>query len=195
MPRLNIKINDKPISKFITRGAVGIAGAIVAFSLMASGCGDDNSGQSKETGTQQSNYDRLVSQDPAHTMAVSQTRNTINKWIDTWGKDPNKQSYVYMQNANGDLIGFYVLKGLPVSYCTAQTPTYQIKYDDHGNVVVPAPSIDGVYYSGGECNTFYGFDATSGAYIEYTVGLGINVLIYDQPLPNHPNVKNLSPTG
>lgn len=195
MPRLNIKINDKPISKLITRGMLGVGAGVLALALTASSCGSDNSGQKAETTTQQNNYNALVAQDPAHTMAVSQTRDTINKWIDTWGKDPNKQAYVYMQNESGALIGFYVFKGLPVSYCTALTPTYQIKYDDHGNVVVPAPSVDGAYYSGGECNTFYGFDATTGSYIEYTVGLGINILIYDKPLPNHPNTPNLSPTG
>jgi hypothetical protein len=53
--------------------------------------------------------------------------------------------------------------------------------------------VDGVYYSGGECNTYYGKDATTGSFIEYTVGLGINVLLYNQPLPNHPNVPNLAP--
>lgn len=174
--------------------------ALIAAALTFAACTPSNndSGQKSETDKQQSNYDRLVKNDPAHTMDVSPTRRTINKWIDTWGKDPNKLAYVYLQNQNGDLLGYYVLKGLPVSYCTSLTPNYKIivpdvQGDNTGALSVPAPSIDGVYYSGGECNTYYGFDASSGAYIEYTVGLGINVLLYDQPLTNHPNVENLAP--
>jgi hypothetical protein len=164
--------------------------AVVALGACTS---SSKSGQNKESGLQQTNYDRLVAQDPAHEMQTSVTRKTINRWIDTWGKDPNKLAYVYFQNANGDLTGYYVLKGLPVSYCTALTPTYKVRDSSNGNLMLPAPSVDGVYYSGGECNTFYGFDATTGAYIEYTAGLGINVLIYDQPLTNHPNVPKLGP--
>lgn len=183
----------------MTKRSLGAVLAVILAALALAACGGStgSSGQTSEGNTQQSNYDRLVSQDPAHTMKVSPTRKTINRWIDTWGKDPNKLAYVYLQNANGDMIGYYVLKGLPVSYCTSLTPNYKIYdgsgSDGGGNLSLPAPSIDGVYYSGGECNTYYGFDATTGAYIEYTAGLGINVLIYDQPLPNHPNVPNLAP--
>lgn len=162
--------------------------AVTAVGLAA--C-DDNSGegaaQKNEQVTQQSNYNRLVAADPAHTMAHSPTRDTINGWIDTWSK-PGKLAYVYLQNAAGDITGYYVFKGLPVSYCTSLTPNYKIIVpevtgDNTVPLAVPAPAIDGVYYSGGECNTYYGFDATTGAYIEYTAGLGINVLLYDQPLP------------
>lgn len=35
-------------------------------------------------------------------MKYSPTRETINKWIETWDK-PGKLSYVYLQNANGEV--------------------------------------------------------------------------------------------
>lgn len=178
--------------------------ATIALSLIASvgllsACGSDSGGkgQASDSKRQQSNYDRLVSQEPAHSMGYSPTRRTINFWIDTWSK-PGKLAYVYLQNANGDLIGYYVLAGPPVSMCTSLTPNYKLKGEGGGDssseIVLPAPGMDGVYYSGGECNTYYGEDATTHAYIEYTAGLGINVLLYDQPLPNHPNVQPLGPT-
>lgn len=177
---------------------LGVLLAVLFVSTACTSGGKQGSGQKKESATQQSNYDRLQSEEPALTMAVSQTRLNINRWISTWGKDPNKLAYVYLQNDSGKMTGYYVLKGLPVSYCTSLTPNYKIIWDGGsdggGNFTVPAPSIDGVYYSGGECNTYYGFTADTGAYIEYTAGLGINVLIYDQPLSNHPNVPNLAPT-
>lgn len=181
----------------IPKRLVAIVALLIVAMLTLSACVSSHSGngQKRESTTQQSNYDRLVAAEPAHTMPYSSTRHTINFWIDTWSK-PGKLAYVYLQNDHGDLIGFYVLQGPPVSMCTSLTPNYKIIQDqqDNGQMSVPAPSIDGAFYSGGECNTYYGQDATSNAFIEYTVGLGINVLLYDQPLPNHPNVKNLSPT-
>lgn len=169
--------------------------AVLALSLGVAACSDEGKGQHDEAKIQQSNYDRLVSQEPAHTMDVSPTRKTINFWIDTWGHDPDKLSYVYLQAANGQLVGYYIFKGLPVTYCAALTPTY--KFEDPKNdesatdFQVPAPSVDGVYYSGGQCDSYYGRDATTGAYIEYTVGGSQNVLIYDRPLPR----QNVEPLG
>lgn len=130
-------------------------------------------------------------------MAYSPTRETINFWIDTWD-EPGKLSFVYLQGANGEFLGYYVLEGLPVSYCAALTPTYETLEphgDNDGVVSVPAPSMDGVYYVGGDqCNTYYGCDATSGAYIEYTAGLGINVLLFDEPMPRQEE-RNIQPLG
>lgn len=174
-----------------------LAVLLLVITLAACTSSNQGGGQKKESKTQQSNYDKLVAQEPAHTMGYSPTRKTINFWIDTWSK-PGQLAYVYLQNANGDLIGYYVLSGPPVSMCTALTPTYKLVdpggSSDNGDIVVPAPSVDGAYYSGGECNTYYGKDATTGAYVEYTVGLGINVLLYNQPLRNHANVPNLAPS-
>lgn len=178
---------------------IALAVALLLAALALTACQNgDGKGQKKESQAQESTYNKLVSQEPAHTMTYSPTRKTINFWIDTWSK-PNALAYVYLQNSNGDLIGYYVLQGPPVSMCTSLTPNYRLVdpggSSDNGDITVPAPGMDGVYYSGGECNTYYGKDATTGAYVEYTVGLGINVLLYNQALPNHPNVPNLAPTS
>lgn len=180
------------------KALTGLVALVAALSLGA--CTSSSQGgaaQNKESKIQQGSYNGLAAQEPAHPVTYPMTRKAINFYVDTWNK-PDKLAYVYLQNGNGDLIGYYVFKGLPTSMCTALTPPYKLVdpggSSDNGNISVPAPGIDGVYYSGGECNTYYGQDATSNAFIEYTVGLGINVLLYDQPLPNHPNVKNLSPT-
>jgi hypothetical protein len=170
--------------------------AMVALTLTACNNNSNGNPQNNESKRQQDSYSKLVAQDPAHEMTYSPTRKTINFWIDTWNK-PGKLAYVYLQNDQGQLIGFYTLIGPPVSMCTSLTPNYKLinpgGSGDHPDIPVNAPGVDGVYYSGGECNTYYGEDATSHAYIEFTVGLGINVLLYDQPLTNHPNVANLAP--
>jgi len=173
------------------KGAVGVLIAVLAFTL--GGCTSASpTAQEKENSSLQSGYEALVNQQPGKDMSYSPTRDTINFWVDTWNK-PNKLSYVYMQNADGKMTGYYVFKGLPVSYCAALKPTVKEDSNEHGRLLIPQPSVDGVYYSGGQCNTFFGKDATSGSYIEYTAGLGINVLLYDQPLPRQ-DVQPLGPS-
>lgn len=168
--------------------AIVVLAVLGVFSLSACEMQDNtaSNGQKTETKTVQNNYDRLVQQQPAHTMDYSPTRATKNFWIDTWGQK-GKTSYVYLMNTEGKVIGYYVLDGLPVNYCTSLVVPYQIEdyrnSDGYGNAfTVPAPSVDGTFSSGGACDTFYGKDANTGAYIQYTAGMGINPLLYDQPL-------------
>src|SRR3954452_22740159 len=90
--------------------------AISVLALVAAGCDEGDKSTRSESQIRDSSYARLASAQPAHGMSYSPTRDTINFWIDTWDK-PGKLSYIYLQGANGELLGYYVLKGLPVSYC------------------------------------------------------------------------------
>jgi hypothetical protein len=178
------------------RAAGLIVGALLTLALTAGSCSDKPTTAQSEGQIRDNSYDGLAARQKAHTMDYSPTRDQINFWIDTWGHQPGKLSYVYLQAGNGQLIGYYIFKGLPVSYCTALTPTwtYEGTPDDGSDIKdqrVPAPGVDGVYYSGGQCNSFYGKDATTGAYLEFTAGGSQNVLIYDRPLPR----QNVEPLG
>jgi hypothetical protein len=177
---------------------ISVAALGAALLLTAASCDDSPSSTASEAQSQRNSYDAQVKRQPAHSMHYSPTRDTINGWIDTWD-DPNAVSYVYLQGGDGKLLGYYVLKGRPVTMCAALTPTWQfVGTPNDGSDVrdqqVPAPGVDGVYYSGDQCNDYYGF-TTDGTYIEYTVGQGINVLLYNTPLPQANNVPNLAPTG
>ena len=172
------------------------AAIVLAAIFLFSACEVESKpkGQEAENKSRQSNYERLVENQPAETMDYSPTRATKNFWIKTWDKK-GKLSYVYLMNGTGEVFGYFILQGLPVSYCTSLIPPYQLKDvsgDGYGaNLVVPGPSIDGTYSSGANCNAFYGKDATSGAYIEYTVGMGINALVFDQPMPQYGSAEPL----
>lgn len=138
-------------------------------------------------------YEKVMESQPGKTLDYSPTRETINFWVDTWN-EPGKLSYVYLQSTSGKVIGYYVLKGLPVSYCAQISPPENVR-GDSGRVTTSAPANDGAYYGDGNCNTFYGQDATSGSYIEYTAGMGINVLLFDAPMPNQGDADPLGPTS
>lgn len=176
--------------------AIAIAAVLV---LAASSCesGSAGSSQDDESDRRQDSYDALTSSQAAETMNYSPTRETINGWINTWD-EPDKLSFIYIQDMNGDY-SYYILSGLPVSYCAALTPTYEvIRRGDNSSgsmIEVPAPAMDGAYYSGTECNSYYGFDATTGQYMEWTVGIGQNYHLYEEPMPHLPGLDEAQPRG
>ncbi len=168
---------------------------IVLITLMLVACDEASESEQSERGVQKDNYERLVKMEPAKEVTNPKTRETINFFTETWN-NPEQLAYVYLQNSEGDMIGYYALDGPPVSMCTAISPNFDTKHSSNGGyTVIPAPGIDGVYRSAEDCSRYYGKDATSGAYIEFTVGMGINMLLYTEPLTNHPNVENLAPGG
>lgn len=175
----------------LTNHRIRLLGLIGAALLLAS-CGMFSDEDPANASRRDDNAERLQTSQPAETMGYSPTIETINRWINTW-EEPGKLSYVYLQGANGEILGYYILEGLPVSYCANVSPNFDIaSRSNDPDLVVPAPAMDGVYYSGsGSCNTYYGFDAVTGNYIEYTAGLGINVLLFDQPMPNQANAQPL----
>ena len=172
-----------------------LVGIVIALAVIVlAGCSTSTpSAGEKEDKSRQGSYETLVQNQPAHKMSYSPTRETKNFWIDTWGKR-GKLSYVYLMNGQGDVFGYFILSGLPVSYCTGLVPPMQ-EYTVDGpasenqGVLGPAPSVDGTYSSGANCNVFYGKDAVSGAYVEYTTGMGINALLFDAPLPQYGDAK------
>jgi len=166
----------------------------MAVGIAACDTGSNPSSQQSESARQQKSYVNLVEADPAHVMTYSPTRKTINKWIDTWNK-PGQLAFVYMLD-NGNKVGYYVFQGPPVSYCASMTPTYKfINPPGDGEAIlyqVPAPSLDGVYYSGGQCISYYGIDAATGNYLEFSIGGTQNYILTTQPLDL--NVKPLGYT-
>lgn len=162
------------------------------FGVAALTACEDSSTSDKERDKQQAGYEQLADAQPPKTMKYSPTRETINYWIDTWD-EKGKLSYVYLQASNGQLVGYYIFEGLPVSYCAMLTPPYELKDGgtDGAVVPVPGPGMDGAFYSGSQCSAYYGKDATTGSYIEYTVGTGISALVYEQPLPK----QDVEPLG
>lgn len=182
------------------RLALGALVAISAFGLVACAGGSSKpSAQSQESHTQQSGYAGLVAGQPAHSMSYSPTRDTINGWIDTWGQR-GQLAFVYLLNSSGEKVGYFVFQGPPVTYCAALTPNYKFvnpsNHDANGSdLTVPAPAIDGVYYSGGQCTEYIGKDATTGQILDFTAGNGLNFVDSTQPLYlNGPAIPPLGPT-
>lgn len=166
---------------------------VTAIAVLLAACSEETS-ESSEVDTRQGNYDKLVDMEPALEVTNPKTRETVNFFTETWNEE-GQLAYVYLQNSEGKMIGYYALDGPPVSMCTALTPPDRVDGNSSSRVVRQAPGIDGVYRSSEDCSRYFGKDASTGSYVEFTVGMGINMLLYTEPLDNHPNVENLSPKG
>lgn len=168
--------------------------AVVALGATALTACEETS-RERETEVQSTSYDELVANQPAVPMTYSSTRATVNQWAETWS-EPGKLAFTYFLNADGEAWGYYVLQGLPVSYCAMLTPSYRW---EKGPVAgsdyqpVPAPGIDGAYYSGGQCDTYFGIDATTGTLVEWTAGMGNTTVTYEEP-QGFPGARALGPT-
>jgi hypothetical protein len=77
-----------------------VAAVLLIVVIFAAGCGEDKTSAQSEGKSRAGSYDALVKQQPAHHMDYSPTRDTINKWIDTW-KKPGALSYVYLLAGDG----------------------------------------------------------------------------------------------
>lgn len=91
----------------------------------------------------------------------------------------NHPWYIYLLGDNGNTIGYYVAKYPPVNACNFLGSTQDVKYDSDGNLILQAPSLDGVYYGAASCDWWVIFDAGTNAMIKIR---GLKFYLADQPL-------------
>ena len=157
-----------------------VVAALIVSALAA--CEEKDPASEVEQNKQTDNYGQQTKTQPAEGMGYSPTREALNKWARTW-EEQGKLAYIYLFDSESNQVGYYIMEGLPVSYCASLTPPDKIEYDyDYGMAVRTAPSIDGVFYGAANCQQMFGFDAVSGAYLEFTGGGSFNYLLSDQPM-------------
>lgn len=99
----------------------------------------------------------------------------------------NHPWYVYVLADTGNVIGYYVAKTAPINACNFLSSTEVITSGEDdgsdgsgsGNVVVHAPSIDGVFYGNSQCDVVVFEDYTTSAIVK----LGdVKYFVADKPL-------------
>lgn len=95
----------------------------------------------------------------------------------------NHPWYIYLLGQNGNTIGYYVAKTVPINACDFLSSTQQVHNSDQGSTVLTAPSLDGIYYGGSGaasgCDSWFFFDYSSNALIQIR---GVNWYSADKPL-------------
>lgn len=156
---------------------------IAALSMLAlAGCKEGQSSSRDEgSKTQESLMQRAQSKTPVPEVSNFLTRDAVAKWMRRMDS-PDKTFYVYLMGNNGQQLGYYVAQTRPISNCTLMTPPDKLHYwsgsAGRASAVTQAPSLDGVYSTGG-CDSYFFFDAETDAFIEIN---GLNFYVSDQPL-------------
>lgn len=144
------------MNKKYTLALVGIAAMALA------GCNEDTqaAGERAQEDVMQA-ASRAI---PVPQVTQYPTRNTVARWIDS-ANDPDQTHYIYIMLPGVGYVGYYVADSAPVNICTSMTPPMRRVTSTNGNVTLPSPALDGVYYGGG-CEMWYFFDVETNAKIE-----------------------------
>lgn len=81
----------------------------------------------------------------------------------------NHPWYLYVITELGTYTGYYVATTPPVNACNFVSSTQDVRDDDDGNLILTAPSLDGIFYGGagseGSCDAWVFFDYNTGAMV------------------------------
>lgn len=95
----------------------------------------------------------------------------------------NHPWYTYILNDLGAVTHYFVSTAVPVNSCAFLGSTEDVRDDDDGNLVLTAPSLDGIYYGGSgaasACNGWIFIDAATGV---LGMAFGMKIMTFDAPL-------------
>lgn len=166
--------------------------ALLVIIFLLSGCAtpsrnaDTQSAQAQEQMTLEQSQKALTTNQPAPIMTYSLERENIRKRLERFN-DPNKIGYLYTLTANGQIVGFYTVKGKISSVNSYLTTSEQLicygdqhgladsAYSDYGCLTMEAPDSDGSYGTNGEA--IFWFD-TNDIYGEWSG----DYQYFDEPL-------------
>lgn len=151
---------DKNMRRFL---AFGFATLLAIVVLTA--CGeDDPAKQQREAAVQDRAAAMAVAESlyPAPDPANFPIRGALVKFTDRQDMIAHPW-YIYILGMNGQYVGYFVGQTYPVNSCNFLSSTEDIRGGTNGNVVVTAPSYDGVYYGESQCDVYFFFDVETDA--------------------------------
>lgn len=163
-----------------------IALVMAAFLGMgASGCDEESSIEKQArsaTKARASNFDRAQKLYPAPKNTNFPLRRDLRKMTERQDL-VNHPWYVYLLGMNGNAVGYYVAKTVPINACNFLSSTEAITEHEDAPIVLTAPSLDGIFYGGGGtsagCDAWFFFDQATDALIQIR---GVNWFSSDKPL-------------
>jgi len=164
------------LSPFIFGLFVGLS-----FLLMASSCGDKASRESSVDFRDQ-NFARAEAKYPLPAQENFPLRGLLKEYTERQDL-VNHPWFAYYMGENGNVVWYFVSETLPVNVCAFLSSTEDVRDDNDGNLILTAPSLDGIFYGGAgasaACTSVIVKDAATKA-----MGLipSDKLLIFDQPL-------------
>jgi hypothetical protein len=165
--------------KFLSLIMVGILSLLV---LSACGSNELEQQASKSVSSRTEMFSRAEKLYPMPTNSNFPVRKLLVKYTERQDMI-NHPWYTYILGDNGNIVFYFVSTTLPVNSCAFLSSTEAIVDRSEGDLVLTAPSTDGIYYGGSgassACNGWIFEDATTGA-----IGLvfGTKIMTFDAPL-------------
>ncbi|OGZ59360.1 MAG: hypothetical protein A3F94_02330 [Candidatus Spechtbacteria bacterium RIFCSPLOWO2_12_FULL_38_22] len=162
--------------------------AILAFLLLGTACGDTTETPGGEESRKDAisarwkNFERAEALYPAPMQENFPLRELLVEY--TQRQDLiNHPWYIYVLGENGNAVLYFVSTTIPVNVCAFLSSTEDIKESQWGNMILTAPSLDGIYYGGaGASASCTGWIVKDAATDAMGIIYGDNLLVFDQPL-------------
>lgn len=163
---------------------VGIAVLLVAMAGVLAGCTEETGGQQRSKAVRERSqaFNRATRAAPTPIPSNFPLRKALVEFTERQDL-PNHPWYVYIIAQTGNPIGYYVAKTVPINACNFLSSTQDVRDDAEGNLILTAPSLDGMFYGGAGassgCDAWFFFDVATDALIQIR---GVQWFSSDQPL-------------
>lgn len=153
--------------------------SLALFVFMAASCSQGGETIERDKKAQDEVLSRAQDAEPPYQIQNFLSRQAINEWLRRMDT-PNKLWYIYLRAESGAFIGYHICKTVPLSYGVSITnPARIADIGGEPDLVMPAPGLDGVFYTGVDPTLYFCFDSETDALILFALG---NSTIYDKPL-------------
>lgn len=146
--------------------------SVMAFAVFtAEDCGGNDSGAQQRSNSVNYRNDTLAKANAKFPIQEVDPQNfPLRGALIEWAKWEDKIDvtwYLYVQSDFGNTIGYYTTKTPPISTCAFLSSTEDVRDDNDGNLILKAPSLDGMFYGGAggsaSCDSWFAFDAATNA--------------------------------
>ena len=171
------------------RGKIGMLKFVLAafaIALVVAACGYETPGgeesRKESISARWQNFERAEALLPAPAQQNFPLRELLIEY--TQRQDlVNHPWYTYVLGENGNAVYYFVSTTLPVNVCAFLSSTEDVKESSYGNLILTAPSLDGIYYGGaGASSTCNGWIVKDAATNAMGIIYGDKLLVFDQPL-------------
>lgn len=163
-----------------------VALVLLATAVVMVGCSEESDSYKEDRKIQEDIMQKAQAAVPIYETQNYLSRLAINEYMKRMDT-PDKLWYIYPMTESGAYIGYYISRTYPISIAVAMSNPLQKLSGNNGNVVVPAPGIDGVYYNGVDPSLYYFFDASTDAMVLLTT----DFVALDYPLDVDAPVLNI----
>lgn len=152
--------------------------------LLTAACGEsDKSARKESVSFRDQNFARAEAKYPLPAQQNFPLRGLLKEFTERQDM-VNHPWWTYITGENGNVVSFLVSTTVPLNVCAFLSSTEDVRSSSYGNLVLTAPSLDGIFYGGSGassvCNGWIVKDTSTNAMgIIYDGG---RLIVWDQPL-------------